>query len=278
VDLSIVIVNWNSGPYLLQLLDSLEHLMGEVAQVIVVDNGSTDSSESVVAGRTGVELRKLPENVGFACAANSAIRKTCSTYILLLNPDIRIIPDTVRNLWRELECRPRVGIACASLVGEQGESQESFQIRSFPTVSSVIKDALFIDECLALLRRLHPVPYRGPSEAAHEVEQPAAAFWLLRREAWSQIGGFDERFFPAWFEDVDFCKRLSSTGWKIMLFPQWQAIHRGGISLHHLDYERFIRIYYGNLLKYWKKHHKRSYPLIWLPVRLGLLARRLRAL
>jgi len=277
VDLSIVIVNWNSGSYLWQLLESLNPLIDEVSRILVVDNGSEDSSASLPSGISRVEVLKLHDNQGFAGAANIGIGETDSSYVLLLNPDIMIVPETVRNLWEEMERCSRLGIGCSALFGENGESQESFQIRSFPTVASVIKDALFIDEILSFFRLKKQVSSHLDRNEAHEVEQPAAAFWLIRREAWEQIGGFDEGFFPAWFEDVDFCRRLIDAGWKIMFFPQWRVIHRGGLSLERLEYGSFVKIYYSNLLKYWRKHHRVSLPLIWLPVQLGLAVRRVLA-
>jgi len=272
VDLSIVIVNWNSGSYLCHLLESLVPLRNEIDKIVVIDNGSTDASESAASATAGVTLKKFHKNQGFARAANLGIGEAGTPFILLLNPDIRILPQAVRGLVREMKGRPRTGIACCSLKGEQGESQKSFQIRSFPTFSSVVMDSLFVDDFLSFFR---PSQSLSPRTQPFEVEQPAAAFWLLRNEAWRQIGGFDEDFFPAWFEDVDFCKRLWAAGWNIMFFPQWYVIHRGGLSLEHLTRENFTEIYYTNLLKYWKKHHRRSLPLLRLPVRLGIVMRKL---
>lgn len=274
MDLSIVIVNWNSGSYLLHLLESLESLRDEVVKILVVDNGSTDSSQFAASGDKTVELRQFQDNQGFARAANLGIGATDSQYVLLLNPDIRILPETVRRLSEEMEKSPRLGIACGALIGESGEPQESFQLRSLPTITSVLMETLFIDEVLHFFKRSGEASQLTLQREPFEVEQPAAAFWLMRRDAWKEIGGFDENFFPAWFEDVDFCKRLSATSWKIVCFPQWSTIHRGGLSLQHLSYERFLEVYYSNLLKYWKKHHRWSLPLIWLPVRFGILMRK----
>jgi GT2 family glycosyltransferase len=275
VDLSFVIVNWNSRAYLSRLLDSIAPLKREVAKIVVVDNGSTDSSEMAVIEDELTELLPFSCNKGFARAANAGISRTKTPFVLLANPDILICPDTVTNLYREMELRPQAAIVCGALVSEEGEPQEVFQIRSLPTFKSVLIEVLFGYE---RARFLEPRRYQSSMNlkgtAPHEVEQPAAAFWLLRKEAWSSIGGFDERFFPAWFEDVDFCKRLVAEGWQILYFPQWRISHRGGVSLKSLDYREFLAIYYGNLLRYWEKHHRASLPLIWLPVRLGWMVRR----
>jgi GT2 family glycosyltransferase len=245
-----------------------------VAKIVVVDNGSTDSSEMVVVQDELTELIPFTHNKGFARAANVGITRTETPFVLLANPDILLCPETVRNLYREIDLRPRAAIVCGALVGEKGESQEVFQIRSLPSFKGILIEVLFGGGLARLLEPgSHPSSTKSKQPTPYEVEQPAAAFWLLRKEAWSSIGGFDERFFPAWFEDVDFCKRLIADGWQVLYFPQWRIRHRGGLSLMSLDYREFLTIYYGNLLKYWKKHHCASLPLIWLPVRLGWIIR-----
>ncbi len=268
MDLSAVIVNWNSGPFLGRLLDSLEPLAEELTAVLVIDNASEDSSFSIVQDRPWVCLRRFERNRGFAAAANEGIRRAESEAILLLNPDVEVVADSVRGLLEELTSRPRTAIVCGALLGRDREPQTRFQIRRLPTLGSVLSDSLFLDE---LVQALRGRPDSEPTAGA--VEQPAAAYWLLRRQAWQEIGGFDERFAPAWFEDVDFCKRLASRDWRVEYFPQWPAIHRGGIALDVLGYRKFVRIYYRNLLRYWRKHHPATFPLVWLPVKLGVLLR-----
>ena len=268
VDLSAVIVNWNSGDYLAQLLDSLESFHEVLRDVIVVDNGSTDSSRRAAAGRRWVVSLNNDSNTGFAAAANQGIRSARGANLALLNPDVRVGEPALRGLCAALEQAPKAAVVCGTLVGEDGRPQHRFQIRNLPTARSVISDALFLDELLeaaGLGRNLTPAP--------GSVEQPAAAFWVLRKSAWEGLGGFDEEFFPAWFEDVDFCRRLRDQGRQILWVPEWEAIHRGGLSLDVMDYRQFVRVYYGNLLKYWRKHHGRTLPLVWLPVKLGMLAR-----
>jgi GT2 family glycosyltransferase len=268
VDLSAVIVNWNSGDYLAQLLDSLESFREALREVIVVDNGSTDSSRRAAAGRRWVVSLNNESNTGFAAAANQGIRSALGAYVALLNPDVRVGEPALRELCTALEQAPAAAIVCGTLVGEDGRPQHRFQIRNLPTLRSVISDALFLDELLELAGL-------GPNltPAPGFVEQPAAAFWVLRKSVWERLGGFDENFFPAWFEDVDFCRRLRDQGHQILWLPDWEAIHRGGLSLDVMGYRHFVRVYYGNLLKYWRKHHGRTLPLVWLPVKLGVLAR-----
>jgi N-acetylglucosaminyl-diphospho-decaprenol L-rhamnosyltransferase len=270
VNLSVVIVNWNSGFHLARLLESLRPVRSEVARIIVVDNASSDGSRAVAERSFGVEVIGCASNRGFAGGANLGIGASKDPYILLLNPDVRVEGDSLRGLYREIEASSDAALVCGRLLGEGGESQTAFQIRALPSLGGVLRDALFLDELVDLWRGGVSVP----EPEAGTVEQPAAACWLLRRTAWEELGGFDERFHPAWFEDVDFCRRLRDGGWRVLYFPQWTMTHRGGISLDSLGYGEFLRVYYGNLLRYWRKHHPASLPLVWPAVRLGQMLRR----
>jgi len=272
MDLGVVIVNWNSGEYLARLLASLEPLVPELQSVIIVDNASRDESPEAASRFPGVILRRLPANRGFAAAANLGISESRSKFILLLNPDVEVRPENVRELYRRVEAKPAAAIACGRLVDPEGSIQDSFQIRPLPRFWSVLADVLFLDELTKpFARPRRPRDLGRPGGVL--VEQPAAACWLLRKEAWSELGGFDESFVPAWFEDVDFCKRLQPSQWEIRWFPDLEFLHRGGLSLDTLKYADFIRFYYGNLLRYLKKHHPGRYRVLWAPVRLGVRLR-----
>ena len=277
--LSAVIVNWNSGSCLEKLLESMEPLEKGWAQVVVVDNASEDGSAGPARGRDGVELVEAGENLGFAGAANRGIAQVSTPWVLLLNPDIILDAEAVETLWGEADERPRCGVATGTLLSGSGRTP---QIRPLPGPWSLLRDAVFLDELLAaagLDRRRDPEEdepaVNDSSLRAVEVEQPAAALWMLRRQAWEAIGGFDRRFHPAWFEDVDFCRRLLNDGWEILHFPRIRAgTHLGGSSLDRLGYVAFVEIYYRNMLRYLAKHHKLAYPLLWPLIRLGALVRR----
>jgi GT2 family glycosyltransferase len=266
MDLAVVIVNWNSGDYLARLLASLAPLVPDLQSAIVVDNASTDRSSEAASRFPGVSFRQFPSNRGFAAAANQGISDCRAEYVLLLNPDIEVWPETVRELYRRIEGNPVAGLGCGRLVNPDGSIQDRFQLRPLPRFWNIVSDVLFFDEIIRS---------RAKTEVAHSepggvrVEQPAAACWLLRKEVWSELGGFDESFAPAWFEDVDFCKRLQPSHWEIRWFPDLKFIHRGGVSLDTLPYSDFLRLYYGNLLRYLKKHHPVWYPFLWFPVMVG---------
>ena len=275
MDLSAVIVNWNCASYLERLVRSLVPLKDELKEILVVDNASEDASLRVLESHSDIRVLSFDSNRGFAGAANAGISCTHSPFILLLNPDVEVEPQSVRRLYRRIREQPRAAIVCGPLMDESGTPQ-SFQIRTLPTWRSVLSDVLFIEELTHWFRGSSVGDFYSEAspDSGVEIEQPAAAFWVLRREAWESVGGFDPQFYPAWFEDVDFCRRLHAEAWKILYFPDAPVAHEGGAALERLSYRAFVEIYYENLLRYLKKHHPRSYPILWLPVKWGTWVRK----
>jgi len=240
---AVAIINWNSGNWLRTCLESLLATVTR-AEILVVDNASQDGSLALVQTfRNRVHFIRNSVNRGFAAAVNQAFQATSTSYVLVLNPDIQVAPGAVRILEDFLTTHPHTGA-----VG--GYVNENYLPRDFPTV-------------WALVRENFGVPRRGPSgdrrtagrlSEAICVEQPAAAALMIRREAYDSIGGFDEQFFPAWYEDVDFCRRLKARSWEIYYAPQAEFVHQGGYSLRSLGSESFVRAYYRNQLRYAHKH------------------------
>ncbi len=265
MDLSVVIVNWNSGDSLRRLQASLLPLQPLLSEVLIADNASGDASCEGLEAADKTTVLNFNGNRGFAGAANAAIDRSRSEFVLLLNPDVEILRSSVEGLYQRIVDEPDAAIVCGPLMSSDGRPQSGFQIRPLPKASSVFIDALFLDHLARPLR----VKSQGAPNEVEEIEQPAAAYWMLRKKAWEQLGGFDEQFHPAWFEDVDFCRRLRDTDWKILYDPKFPAVHQGGASVDHLGRRIFHQIYYANLLRYLKKHHPFSYPILWAPVKLG---------
>lgn len=270
-DLSVVIVNWNSGPYLDELLASLLVSRSPIRTTLVVDNASQHFDNQLAEKYPQVTFWRQPKNLGFAGAANRGIERTQTPFVLLLNPDVQLLSGSLSELHRAALQRSRAGIICGPLLGEKQVHQKQFQLRPLPDWKNILMDVAFGVELIGT-RNSNEQQLDLAGESV-QVEQPAAAYWLLRREAWEDIGGFDPDFFPAWFEDVDFCKRLASRGWQIWFSPDSPALHRGGLALERLGYRKFVRIYYGNLRKYLRKHHPHWYPWLWLPIQCGVWIR-----
>jgi hypothetical protein len=115
-------------------------------------------------------------------------------------------------------------------------------------------------------------------ERPAEIEQPAGACLLVKRRAWESLGGFDPRFFPLWFEDVDLCRRLRQAGWTILYEPQARFLHAGAHSLAAVT-DRDRQLYwYRNLLRYFRKHHSRlAVAVLRVAIFKGMLLRMLAA-
>lgn len=261
-----VIVTYNSGA----------HLAGAVAScrqfgvpVVIVDNASTDGT----VFPDGVPVLRNEANRGFAAAVNQGVRAHESPFTLLLNPDARLVTG-IEPLC-DICVANRHTAAAGLLVEADGTPQKGFSIRRLPTAAALAFEVLGINQ----LWPRNPVNrrYRCADVELNKrqrVEQPAGALFLFRRDDWEELGGFDERFFPVWFEDVDFAKRLLDCGGAIFLEPSVRAHHVGGHSVEKLADSSRIRFWYGSLLRYVVHHFgPLTRRLIAGAVLLGLAAR-----
>jgi len=155
-----------------------------------------------------------------------------------------------------LDENPAIAAAAPLLSDEAGDSQREFQLRRLPTLATLISEAFGIDKLFPANPMTARYRYRE-LELTHPqpVEQPAAAALLLRREVFSEVGPLDERFAPAWFEDVDYCRRLAAAGKTIFVVPAARARHFGGASLEHVPFAEFIALWYRNMWFYARKWH-----------------------
>ncbi|HTP33106.1 MAG TPA: glycosyltransferase family 2 protein [Candidatus Acidoferrales bacterium] len=252
-DTGIIVVTYNSAGHIGACLDAA---LETGAEIVVVDNASSDSTVAEVKQRP-VRLIANQENRGFAAAANQAFVVLNSQYVLLLNPDA-ILRSTLDPL-REACDLPQSAGAGGRLVDANGRPQTGFMVRALPTPAALILEAL-------VLNRVWPEnPVNRRYRCLHqdlsircEVEQPAGAFLMVRRVVWEELGGLDERYFPLWFEDVDFCRRLQDRGFRLYYVPEAVAIHTGGHSIGQLGVEMRAVYWYRSLLRYSSKHFGRG--------------------
>jgi N-acetylglucosaminyl-diphospho-decaprenol L-rhamnosyltransferase len=247
--IGIVIVTYNSEAVIGPCLDAA---LRSGAAIVVVDNASSDGTRTAVVQR-GVCLLTNDSNLGFAKAANQGFAVLDCTYVLLLNPDA-VLSSSLEPL-REACDLPEAAGAGGLLLDAKGRPQAGFMVRQLPTPAVLAMESL-------LLNRLWPgnpinAAYRGLKldyAVRQRVEQPAGAFLLIRRAVWEQLGGFDERFWPLWFEDVDFCHRALDRGYCFYYVPTAVAIHTGGHSIPALTLEMRRIYWYRSLLGYAAKH------------------------
>ena len=253
--ISIVIVNWNSGSFLKKCVQSLlEHAAG--CEIIAVDNASGDESLGFLAPLPDIVVIRNCRNAGFAAASNTGWRRSKGDLVLFLNPDIEALPGSVVRLAEPLEHDPGIWAAGGMLASAVGRPQGNLNARRFPSVASVAAEMFFLDKGWPgnpwTGQYRPPLPASGP---VVEVDQPPAACLMVRRSALESTGGFDESFTPAWFEDVDLCKRIRNRGGRIMFQPSARFLHHGGFSLERLGYADFLKYYRKNQIRYFAKHH-----------------------
>jgi GT2 family glycosyltransferase len=224
------------------------------AEVVVVDNASTDGTVERVRRWEAVRLIANSTNRGFAGAVNQGIAASDAFAVLLLNPDTT--PVTGIDALERVLKGERVGAATGRLLGADGHEQHGFNIRALPSAATLFFEVMGLNRMWpgnpVNRRYRHRTPVRRT-----DIEQPAGAFLMVRRSAWAEVGGLDEGFFPIWFEDVDFCKRLLDQGYRIVFEPDAVAGHYGGHSAGRLSWKERQLIWYGSLLRYASKHFSR---------------------
>jgi len=236
---TVAIVNWNSGRLLRTCIESLL-ATATGADILVIDNASTDDSLEHAEGfQKRVDFVRNSVNRGFAAAVNQAFQTSATAYVLILNPDIRVLPGSVQLLEEFMDSHPR-----AAAVG--GYVGEKYLPREFPSIGGLILENLGAGRAVG-----HGAPLR---KEAISVDQPAAAALMIRRDAHEEAQGFDEQFYPAWYEDVDFCRRVKAQGWEIFFLPAAEFLHSGGYSAETLGSESFLGAYYGNQIRFARKH------------------------
>jgi len=247
--LGIVIVTHNSSTCIASCLNAA----GPHGSVIVVDNASADNTVSIVKSFPSVSLIPNTINKGFAAATNQAIAQLNTDCILLLNPDA-ILQTSVAPLIQACTA-PGYAAAGGLLLDPTGQPQKGFMIRRFPTAATLAFEALGLNSIWPSnpINKRYRYADHDPNQPC-DTEQPAGAFLMFRRDTWVAFKGFDERFHPLWFEDVDFLQRIQSAGHKIRYQPAAIAIHQGAHSITQLEDSKRVFYWYDNLLMYAAKH------------------------
>jgi GT2 family glycosyltransferase len=265
----IVIVTYNSAGEIGSCLDAAGRTG---AEIVVVDNASADNTREEVVRRK-VRLIANAENRGFAAAVNQGVCALNTPLVLLLNPDA-ILLTGIQDLIQACQISGAAG-AGGKLVDPAGGPQIGFMVRRFPTALSLLCEVLLVNR----LWRRNPINRESryldlDYSRQQSVEQPAGAMLMFRREVWEALGGFDERYYPLWFEDVDFCKRAVHRKYVFYYVPTAVAQHTGAHSIAALSLQQRQLSWYGNLFRYTGGHFSlRLHRLVCVAVAAGALMR-----
>lgn len=248
----VVLVAYNSAEYIGRCLRSLEN----IETIVVVDNASTDRTREIVAeAAPEALLLRNDVNRGFAAAVNQGVRAMDADIVVLVNPDIELLTPLTQDC-PLIRCAADsgVGVVGGKLVDENGRYQTGFAVRAFPTPAALAFEALLINRIWPsnpVNRRYRMLDF--DPERTQAVDQPAGALLAFRRELHGWLGGFDERFYPLWFEDVDFCLSAQEVGLTNFYEPSCTARHRGAHSIASMSVRRRQAAWYGSLLRFAEK-------------------------
>jgi hypothetical protein len=289
-EITAILVSWNDTKDLAGAIDSLLAARRRVPEggprvsLVVVDN-SNAAREVVHARWPGAAVLVNAENRGFGPAVNQGAELAAGDVLLLMNPDSRAVDDPFTPIARAFASDPRIvavaprlldpqeplgpGDASRALMPPDREDQFTFQLRRLPTLGADLRELLLIDHAFPDSASRRHARYADEDRARPlDVEQPAAAALAVRRAVFQKLAGFDARFVPAWFEDVDLAERLHREG-RIVYWPDAIFRHRGGSAAQGLGYARFLPIYYRNALLYRRSRYGLAARIVY---RLALLA------
>jgi GT2 family glycosyltransferase len=217
---AVVIPTWNSAALLPRLLHSLT-AQAVPLEVLVVDNGSSDGTIQMLRER-GVPHMALDRNTGFAAAVNLGAARTSARFVLPLNADTELGPGAVAAMVTALAATPGLGGVAPQILQLEGERGDVDTARLYSVGQALTADGRAVE--------LGAAEARGPwSSRAGEVFGVCGAACLLRRELFSELGGYDESFF-AFYEDVDLNVRARIVGWRFVYVPEAVVWHLGNAS------------------------------------------------
>ncbi len=253
MDLSIIIVTWNSQEFIRNCLDSILISSGNLSsEIIVVDNGSCDETAKIVEQLyPQVNLIQNKKNWGYAKASNQGIEEARREYILLLNPDTQVLEYALSLMYDFMEENSEVGALGPKLLNPEKSVQAS--CREFPTFSTLIWEFFGLSRLFPRSRVFGRwrMGYFG-FDKPREVDQPMGSSLLLRRTTLEDVGVFDENF-AMFFNDVDLCYRIKESGWKIYFYPEAKVIHYKGASTRKVK-ARMTWLSHLAFYKFFKKH------------------------
>lgn len=252
MDISFIIVNWNTRDLLRDCLDSIDQTVDALSyEIIVVDNASTDGSLDMLSQKyPRVKTIANSENRGFGAANNQGFAVMQGKYALLINTDAVLTKGAVQKLWDFAEANPRAAIVCGQLLNADGSKQNS--VAAFPTLLTLASNT-------SLLEYFFPGKYpskRYDHQRPLEVDSAIGACMMIRKKALDEVSFFDERYF-FFFEETDLAFAMKRVGWKVYQVPDALIYHLQGQSIGHNTQSRIE--FYRSRYQFLRKWHGGAY-------------------
>jgi N-acetylglucosaminyl-diphospho-decaprenol L-rhamnosyltransferase len=261
--IDVAIVNWNTAEAAIAAAHAYLASEGVEAKVTIVDNDSRPEQRELLREGCpeGVRLELSNENLGYGRAANRALRDGSGELVCVSNADVAAEPGALAALAAVAGREPRAGMIGPVFGGDTDRYHAALP----GTATMLIR--IFAG---SFGKRPQPSPVEG---AVVEVGQPSGACFVVARETWEELGGFDEGFF-LWYEDVDLAKRLHDAGYRNLVAGSARVGHAGAEAFVQIDRREQQVIRLRSVERYIRLHHKRAMPMAAPLLR---LSRRLRA-
>jgi GT2 family glycosyltransferase len=260
MNVSIIVVNWNTKALLRDCLNSVYEQISDDYEIIVVDNASTDGSKEMIRNDfPKVILIENNKNRGFAAANNQGIAVAKGKYVLLLNSDTIVLDNCIANIVSFADTSPHAGvIGCRVLNSDRTLQRTCFM---FPSILNLLLSSSYLYKIFPKSRFFgRELMTWWDASDVREVDIVKGCFMLVRQEAIEKVGGLDENFFM-YAEETDWCYRFKKCGWKVLFAPVGEIIHYGGQSTTQIPVAMIVQLRLS-ILKFIKKHYGRPSYLI----------------
>lgn len=273
IDLSVIIVNWNTKKLLEDCLRSVYRFTKGISfEVIVVDNGSEDGSPEIVSKKfPKTKLIENSDNLGFTKANNQGIKAAIGEYVLLLNSDTYLIENSFKKLVVKARSLKNLGALAPLLLNVDKSTQQS--VGFFPSLPQVFWWMSLIDD-LPGGTFLNPYHVDHDSFYKHEgeVDWITGAAFMLPKKVVDQVGGLDEKIFM-YGEDVEWSYRIKKAGFKIYFSPTTKIVHIARGSSGKISKNAILGEYSGVVYFYQKHKRVLSLQIVRFLLKMGALAR-----
>ena len=257
MDVSVIIVNWNTKEILRDCLESVYEQAGDIDfEVIVIDNASTDGSvEMIRSDFKRVVLLENAQNNGFAAANNQGMAVAKGRYVLLLNSDTVVLDGAIAKTVGFADAHPRAGVIGCRVLNPDGTLQPTCFM--FPSILNMFLSSTYLYKLFPGSRFFgRELMTWWDRSDVRQVDVVTGCFMLVRREAIDQVGVMDERFFM-YAEETDWCYRFRKNGWEVMFAPVGEIVHLGGGSSRQVKSKMRLQLS-GSILLFFRMHRGRG--------------------